>query len=258
MHPFADRPTTSPFVASFSSVPSVDDGAPPATQGRSALGWRNQLFLGSLLAVPAAAGIAVARATSRGRGILAGGLAALALGALRVELARWFTPEPAFAVEATIANLELRRYPARIEAVATVGDIALEAALDHGYSRLASYCYGANYRGELLKRTMPILTAMQDGRYSVAFVMPPGLALQELPRPSHPGVELRQVPARRLAVLRFRGRFTRDNIAAHERILLAQLVDAGLSARGSVTFAAFDTPATLPLLRRNELWIEIV
>ena len=44
----------------------------------------------------------------------------------------------------------------------------------------------------------------------------------------------------------------------YERELLTQLVDAGLSARGSVAFACYDSPTTLPFLRRNELWIEIV
>ena len=104
---------------------------------------------------------------------------------------------------------------------------------------------------------MPVLTAMRDGRYNVSFVMPPGRTITELPRPDHVGVELREVPARQIAALRFHGRFTRDNIAAHERTLMQQLIDAGLSARGSIAFAAFDSPATLPLLRRNELWIEL-
>jgi len=102
-----------------------------------------------------------------------------------------------------------------------------------------------------------VLAAMHEGHYHVSFVMPPGRSLDELPRPRHPGIELRTVPARRIAALRFRGRFTRDNIAKHERDLLEQLVDTGLAARGSVMFAAFDAPLTLPVLRRNELWIEL-
>jgi len=270
MHPFVDRPTThhgepdgarrflEPTADIASPFPSVFDTLPRlATQPRHPLGWRKAALLAGFLAVPAA-GVAVARATTRWRGVLAGGVAALAIGAVRMELARWFTPEPAFDVERRIRDLELRRYPARIEASALVEDAALEAALDRGYSRLASFVYGASDTGEILERTMPVMSAMRDGHYAVSFVMPPGRTLDELPRPRHRGIELREVPARRVAALRFRGRFTRDNIAAHERVLLTQLVDTGLSARGSVTFAAFDAPVTLPALRRNELWIEIV
>ena len=32
----------------------------------------------------------------------------------------------------------------------------------------------------------------------------------------------------------------------------------GRSAKGSVMFAGYDSPMTLPRLRRNELWIEVI
>ena len=61
-----------------------------------------------------------------------------------------------------------------------------------------------------------------------------------------------------IAALRFRGRFTRENVASHERVLLRHVVDAGMATRGSIRFAAYDSPLTLPVLRRNEVWIETV
>ena len=254
MQTFVDEPT-----ANVGRLPSVFDHFPrTATQPHRSLAWRKLAWLTTLMTVPAAAGLAYARATTQRRGILAGGLAAVALGALRVELARWFTPEPAFHPEGKIGELEIRRYEARVEACAEVDVPVLELALDRGYGRLACYVCGANRTGEMLRRTMPVITAMHDGRYVVSFVMPPGRDVASLPRPTHPGVELREVLSRTVATLRFHGRFTRDNVAAHERQLLGQLVDAGLAARGSVGFAAFDSPTTLPILRRNELWIEIV
>jgi hypothetical protein len=255
MNPFVEQPTAN-VVGSLPSV--FDHFSRAATQARRASRWRRLGWLASLLAVPAAAGFGVARATTVRRGIVAGGLTALALGALRVELARWFTPEPAFQPEGKLGDLQIRRYATRVEAYAEVEGAVLERALDQGYNRLAEYVCGANHGGEVLQRTAPVLIAMRDGRYTVSFVMPPGRDIASLPRPTHRGIELREVPSRAIAALRFRGRFTRDNIAAHERDLLQQLIDSGLSARGSVAFAAFDSPATLPLLRRNELWIEVV
>ena len=241
------------------TLPSVFDHLPrPSTQARRSVRWRKLALLGTMLAAPAAAGIVSARASTRRRGIVVGGLSAFAIAALRVEFARWFTPEPAYDADGKLGDLQLRHYPSRVEAVTELDDIALEAALDHGYGRLACYVCGASQTGESLIRTTPILAAMRDGHYSVAFVMPPGRTLADLPHPDHPDVVLQEVPARTIAALGFRGRFTRDNIAEHERQLLQQLVDNGLSARGSVTFAAYDSPLTLPLLRRNELWIEIV
>jgi hypothetical protein len=230
----------------------------PATQARHSVRWRRAAVWAGLAAAPVAAGYLVSRLTSRRTGLLAGGLTALAVGALRVELARWFTPEPAFHAEGELRDLELRYYPARIEARAVVDSPGLEGALDQGYRRLAAYHFGANADRELVARTTPVLTAMRNGRYEVSFVMPPERTIASLPAPNHAGIELHEVPAHRVAVLPFRGRFTRDNVSNHERTLLERLVDTGLSARGSVTFAAFDSPATAPWLRRNELWIEIL
>lgn len=219
---------------------------------------RKLTFLSTLIAVPAAAGLATVLRGPRA-GAMAGGITALALGALRWQMARWFADSPAYDVLGKADGLELRRYPMLIEARAEdIEATDFEHALDRGFGRLACFIYGANAEDEDLPMTTPVVTSMHDGRYQMSFVMPPGRPLSTLPRPNDSRVVLREVPARRVAVLPFRGRFTHDNIAAHERELLEKLVEAGLVARGSIYFAGYDSPATLPFLRRNELWIEIV
>ena len=240
------------------AVPSFFDHFPRvATQRQHAILPRKIAFWSSLLAVPAAAGIAVGLA-SRRRGLVAGGVAALALGALRMQMARWFTPEPAYQVEGRVAGLELRRYPPRVEARAEIDALDLDDALDRGFGLLACYTYGGNAEHERLAMTTPVVTTIRDGRYLTSFGMPPDRPIISLPRPDDRRIELREVPDKRVAVLRFRGSFTHERVEAHERVLLARLVDAGLSAKGSVALACYDSPMTLPFLRRNELWIEIV
>lgn len=256
MEPFVDDMPVDAAGLSPSMFDSLDSDAD--TPARRLDGWRKAALYGVLATAPAAVGFAVGKLVSRRAGLIAGGLTAAAAAALRVELARWFTPEPAFHAEGELGDLELRHYPARVECRAVVANPGLEAALDHGYARLVCFLYGANTTGETLARTTPIITAMHDGVYQVSCAMPEGRGLDSLPRPHHPDVTLQVVPAHRVAVLPFRGRFTRDNVARHERALLDRLIDSGLSARGSVAFAAFDSPATLPAIRRNELWIEIL
>jgi hypothetical protein len=239
-------------------VPSIFEHVPrAATRARTAVRRRKTAFWAALLVAPATAGV-VLGLTSRRRGLVAGGLAALALGALRWQFARWFTDEPAYESEGMIGDLELRRYPIRIEARAHIEATDFEAALGTGFRHLAAYIFGANDDEEELAMIAPVVTTMRDGSYSMSFVMPPDRPHASLPRPEDPRIEVHEAPEKRVAVLRFRGRFTRANVEAHERQLLRQLVDAGLATRGSVAFAGYDAPATLPFLRRNELWIEIV
>ncbi len=237
-------------------VPPIFDRFPRiATQQQHSLIPRNIALLSGLVAAPVVAGLLTSRPVRNG--LIAGGIAALALGALRWQMARWFTAEPAYEVEGRIGELELRRYPVRVDARAELEAKDIESALDRGFDRLACFLFGANTGNEKLSMTAPVIATMRDGRYEVSFVMPPERTLSSLPSPEDHRVELREVPERRMAVLRFKGRHTKHNIEWRERELLEELVSAGLSAKGSVMFAGYDAPWTLPQLRRNELWIEI-
>jgi hypothetical protein len=240
------------------SLPSIFDHAPPAERRPYAIAQRRKYAAwGSLLAISVGTGIAFAFG-ARKRSLAGGGVAALALGALRWQLARWFALAPAYEVIGHVGELELRRYPAYVEARTQVDTIDLESAIAAGEDRLACYIYGANARREDIAHTTPLLTSMRDGAYVTAFAMPPGHSVATLPQPDDLRVELREVPARDVAVLCFGGSTEIERIARYETALLDNLVEAGLSARGSVTFARYDSPTTLPLLRKNELWIEIV
>lgn len=240
------------------SVPSFHDQPQPvSTQVQAVVGRRKLGFRSSLVAIPLAAGLGWAL-RSRRAGLAAGGIAALALGALRWQMARLFWDSPIYTVDARIGDLELRSYPRLIEARAELEARRFEEALDLGFGRLACYVFGANEADEDISMTTPVVTSIQDGMYTMAIAMPQGRPLAALPEPDDPRVVLRDVPARRFAVLRFSGRFSRDNVSQHERRLLKEVVDLGLVTRGSVGFAMYDSPATLPFLRRNEVWLEIV
>src|SRR6185503_6070172 len=142
MDTFVDEPTAR-FVSRSAALDDATRLLPAVTRAHSIGGWRKAALLASLVAVPALVGVAWARARPR-RGLLAGGITALAFGALRIELARWFTPEPAYRLGSKLGDLELRHCAARVEAVTEIEDSTLEAALDHGYGRLVSYICGAN------------------------------------------------------------------------------------------------------------------
>jgi len=236
----------------FERSPSAATQVEPPAQRRKLAFWSG------VLAVPVAGALGAALG-SRRAGLVAGGLAALGLGALRWQLARWFTPTPAYEPIARHGEVEVRSYPFRIEARTELLDATeLEEAVDRGYGRLACYLFGVNAGDEVLPMATPVLTTMRDGVFATSFVLAPHRPMAALPRPTDMRVELREVPAKTIAAYRFRGSLTRQNLELQERQFLRGLVDAGLVARGSVTFASYDSPFTLPSLRRNELWIEIV
>lgn len=147
------------------------------------------------------------------------------------------------------------------------------AAINEGFRRLARYIFGGNEPrreiamtapvtqrggGEQIAMTAPVAQAASGDGWVVAFYMPPGSALADMPRPLDASVTLREQARRRVAVLRFSGLATQNNLAQHAEGLRQRIASRGDVAIGSVTFAFYNPPWTLPWMRRNEVMQEIL
>lgn len=184
---------------------------------------------------------------------IAGGLgaAAVALGAWQLQ--RLFTPEPVHEVEARRGRLEIRRYPSLRIAETTI-DRTWEESLNEGFRRLAGFLFGRNTSHRKLAMSTPVLGTGDGSGFKVAFVLPED---EPAPEPEDTRIAVQDVPSRRVAVLRFAGHHDARTIARKKTELARALAISGLRPRGEAYFAAYDPPSTLPLLRRNELWVEL-
>ena len=228
------------------------------TRPQTRVALRKSLFYGVLAAVPAVVGVGVAALfRSKRAGAIAGGATALGLGLARWQLQRVVSEEPAYEVEQRIGHLEIRRYAPVVIAETTIQADGINTALETGFHRLFEYIRGRNHDDEKLPMTSPVCSSHLNGGYAVSFVMPMGRTLCTLPRPHDARVELVEMPARRVAVLAYRGRYNAEAIELHEHELADLVAEAKLTSTGKPTFAGFDPPTTLPFLRRNEIWVDL-
>lgn len=184
----------------------------------------------------------------------------------RWQLGRFFTPQAHYEVEARFGDVEVRRYPMAVVAETNVVAATSGAASNRGFDRLASYILGENRplhpeaagdKGEKIPMTGPVLT-QRDGRsWLVRFTMPTGFTLANLPVPTERGIRLRAIPPHRVAALRYSGAFDAEKTLAMQARLLDAVREVGLESIGEPIFAGYDPPSTLPLLRRNEAWVEL-
>lgn len=145
-------------------------------------------------------------------------------------------------------------------------------AINEGFRRLARYIFGGNAgsreiamtapvaqtaSGERIAMTAPVAQAASGDGWVITFYMPPGSRLEEMPRPLDDSVVLREEPARRVAVVRFSGLATQDNLARHAAELRQRVEAHGDVAAGDVSYAFYDPPWTLPWTRRNEVMIAL-
>lgn len=169
--------------------------------------------------------------------------------------------EPDYDTVRSDGPIEIRDYDAMIVAE-TVKSGYHEKARRLGFMTLADYIFAKNRAGKKIKMTTPVLQQLADGEgrskgWAVRFVMPKKFTLASLPEPAGPDVRLKEVPARRVAAIRFSGNFTATLASKHLMTLYNYLADNNLKQHGDPEYAFYNPPWTPGFLKRNEILIEV-
>jgi hypothetical protein len=106
-----------------------------------------------------------------------------------------------------------------------------------------------------IKMTSPVFTEFSSMGY-MAFVMPAEFNLETTPQPLDNRVEIEELPARNVAVLRFSGSWSEDHFEAKTRALLLELSKAGIKTKDGVFAMLYNPPFIPGFLRRNEVAVE--
>lgn len=187
------------------------------------------------------------------------------------------TEEPSYTLVERDGDFEIREYPALVIAEVTVEGDRREAS-NRGFRPLANYIFGGNQPSQAIEMTAPVTStragrsegetiamtapvtseAAGEGRWRVAFIMPAKWSMDTLPAPDDAQIDLRETPARRVAVLQFSGLMGEDRIAEKLAELQGVMARRGLTAQSPPTYAAYNPPWIPGPFRRNEIWIEIV
>lgn len=179
--------------------------------------------------------------------------------------------EPTYAVIKTHDGFEVRRYAPYLVAETMVPGPAEEAG-NQGFKILADYIFGNN-RGEKkiamtapvsqtpvpvkLVMTAPVSQVATPGGFLVQFTMPAGYTLATLPEPVDPRVKLREIPSTKVAVLRYAGGWSQATYDENLQALRQAVDKAGLATVGEPILSRYNSPFSLPFMRRNEIWLTL-
>ena len=194
--------------------------------------------------------------------------------------------EPAYRLVEQDGAIEIREY-AGFAVAETIVVAPFGEATGIGFRRLFDYISGANRGATKIEMTAPVLTEPKgekiamtapvlaqprnemrevtassltpggDESWTIAFVLPEGVTAETAPTPTDDRVTLRDLPSRRVASIKFTGRF-RNAAAEEKRQLLADWLAArGLTHQGDWQFAGYNPPWTVPALRRNEVLVTL-
>jgi hypothetical protein len=180
--------------------------------------------------------------------------------------------EPSYTVVTKAGNIEVRRYEAYIVAETMVSGTEMNEASNAGFRKLFKYISGNNRsstdiamtapviseRSEKIEMTAPVTTVRSPEGYVIAFVLPKEYTLQTAPVPNDSSLRIREVLSRTVAVIRFSGRWTDENMQEHEKELLLWLKEQQKTPASIPVVARYDPPFMPWFLRRNEIQIEVM
>ncbi|MEO3680484.1 heme-binding protein [Rheinheimera sp. FR7-31] len=112
-------------------------------------------------------------------------------------------------------------------------------------------------KGEKIAITAPVLMNNQSGASMMSFVMPKDFTLQTTPKPINPDVMVTEVKDYKVAAIQFSSTLSKSNVVKQTALLRAWITTNGYTAKGEPVEAGYNGPLTLPMLRRNEVLIEI-
>ena len=166
---------------------------------------------------------------------------------------------------------EVREYAPHVLAE-TIVDGDLKQAGSKAFQRLFRYISGDNVSrtkvamtapvsqraaGEKIQMTAPVSQQRVQDQWAVSFMMPKAYTLDTLPQPQNANVTLRQVPAQKMAVVRYSGTWSEKSYLSHKLALESWMSQNGLTSSGSAIWARYNPPFTPWFLRRNEILIPI-
>jgi hypothetical protein len=179
--------------------------------------------------------------------------------------------EPDFEVVQRLDAVEIRQYAPYVVAEVTVSGPA-DSAGSRAFPLLAGYIFGKN-KGERkmamtapvtqtptpvkMAMTAPVTQAPTAEGYRVQFVLPKGVTLESAPEPLDARVKIREVPAAKVAAVKFSGFWSEDNYQRHLSQLTSGLTTAGVRWKGEPVYSRYDAPWTPWFMRRNEIWLAL-
>jgi hypothetical protein len=166
---------------------------------------------------------------------------------------------PSYEVVGRMEVVEIRLYP-RLILATVVGDGG-----GTPFRLLFQYISGNNAGSSKISMTAPVLTpermemtapVISEG-YSMSFVVPSKYTMENVPKPNDDRIKIQEVPERKIAVVRFRGRAGQKSVDEQKARLLDVLRRNGVETVREPFLMRYNSPWTPGFMRRNEVGIEI-
>jgi len=181
--------------------------------------------------------------------------------------------QPDYTVLYRDGDIEYRQYEPYLVSetvVRNTGDY--NDAGNEGFRRLFRYITGSNESqakiamtapvaqtptSEKIAMTVPVQQVESAEGWRVAFMLPTQYTLATAPVPTDERVQIKAMPGRLMAVLRYSGRWTESNYEKKQSVLRDAIDSESIQQISEFQSALYNPPYTPPFLRRNEVMVGV-
>jgi len=181
--------------------------------------------------------------------------------------------QPDYTVLYKDGDIEYRQYePYLVSETVIQNTDDYNDAGNEGFRRLFRYITGSNEgqaeiamtapvaqtpRSEKIAMTAPVQQGESAEGWRVAFMLPTEYTLDTAPVPTDERVQIKAMPGRLMAVLRYSGRWTESNFSNKQSALRDAIDGESIDRIGEFQSALYNPPYTPPFMRRNEVMVEV-
>ena len=145
---------------------------------------------------------------------------------------------------------EIRKYSDRLV-------IETNSTKGNGFRKLFDYISGNNEESQEIKMTVPVTQEIKNENMTMQFYLPSKFNEDNAPKPSNSDIKILTIEGGYYAVIKYSGRSSDKNFLKNKDILKKQLKQDNITIIGPPIRASYNSPFTLPMLKRNEVMYRI-
>ena len=145
---------------------------------------------------------------------------------------------------------EIRKYSDRLV-------IETNSIEGNGFRKLFNYISGNNEKNQKIKMTVPVTQEIKNGNMTMQFYLPLKFNKDNAPKPSNSDIKILNIEGGYYAVIKYSGRSSDKNFLKNKNILEKQLKQDNITIISLPIRASYNSPFTLPMLKRNEVMYKI-
>ena len=166
------------------------------------------------------------------------------------------TEEQKYSVVRKYRDFEIRFYQSAMIATINSNAKTYRDLSGPGFQKLAGYIFGGNETKTRISMTSPVQMDINDSVSTMSFVMPSAYSEVNLPKPNDPDVRIKKTDDEYVAVIRFGGYASDEDIRFYSEKLQNLLKENEITPLGNYRFLGYNPPFQF-IGRRNEIIVAV-